>query len=68
MHVKSSIVILKGRCLLFLEPRSLIFVLWVENILEEIVDKGISLTVDSLIFLLFFVVLDLYLIVVDIVV
>ena len=67
MQVKSLALVFKARRLLLVVAWGFVFFLWIEYILEEIVDKSIALAIDSIIFLFFFIVLNLNLIIVDIV-
>ena len=67
MQVKSLALVFEARRLLLLVAWGFIFFLWIEYILEEIVDKSISLAIDSIILLLLLIVLNLNLVIVDIV-
>ena len=67
MQVKSLVSVFEARRLLLFEAWSFVFFLWIEYILEEIVDKSIALAIDSIILLFLFIVFNLNMVIVDIV-
>ena len=67
MQVKSLVSVFEARRLLLFEAWGFVFFLWIEYILEEIVDKSIALAIDSIILLFLFIVFNLNMVIVDIV-